>query len=193
MANIDTASWNLLPVCTSLNGRNKSAPICSKNQAVKVKLGETYAPFGAGNFNPEEKVRLNLDISCTESHLAFCRKVDQWALAQLGKDTKQYFKKQLSEAELKQAYRPLATPHERNSIRYADTLRLKIMTEGPNKLRVWNKDKELRQMPEDFRTCKILAVQVTVKSIWLMNSQAGVLLEASDIIVEEPDVSCPFD
>ena len=73
MANIDTSTWNLLPVCTSLNGRNKSAPIACKNEAVKVKLEETYAPFGAGNFNPEEKVRLNLDISCTESHLAFCK------------------------------------------------------------------------------------------------------------------------
>ena len=90
MANIDTSTWNLLPVCTSLNGRNKSAPIACKNEAVKVKLEETYAPFGAGNFNPEEKVRLNLDISCTESHLAFCKKVDEWALKQLAKDTKQY-------------------------------------------------------------------------------------------------------
>jgi hypothetical protein len=193
MANIDTSTWNLLPVCTSLNGRNKSAPICSKNQAVKVKLEETYAPFGASNFNPEEKVRLNLDVSCTESHLAFCKKVDEWALKQLAKDTKQYFKKHLTEAELKQAYRPLATPHEKNGIQYPPTIRLKIMTEGPNKLRVWSKDKELREMPEDFRTCKILAVQVAVKSIWLMNSQAGVLLEASDIIVQEDDVSCPFD
>ena len=38
MANIDT--WNLLPVCTSLNGRNKSAPIACKNESVKVKLEE---------------------------------------------------------------------------------------------------------------------------------------------------------
>ena len=113
MANIDTSTWNLLPVCTSLNGRNKSAPIACKNEAVKVKLEETYAPFGASNFNPEEKVRLNLDISCTESHLAFCNKVDRWALAQLSKDSKQYFRKQLNEAELKQAYRPCATPREK--------------------------------------------------------------------------------
>ena len=192
MTNIDTSTWNLLPVCTSLNGRSKSAPICSKNQAVKVKLDETYAPFGAGNFNPEEKVRLNLDISCTESHLAFCRKIDQWALAQLGKDTKTYFKKQLNEAELKQAYRPCATPHEKNGVQYPPTIRLKIMTEGPNKLRVWTKDKELRELPEDFRNCKITPI-VTVKSIWLMNGQAGVLLETFDIILEEEDISCPFE
>ena len=192
MANIDTSTWNLLPVCTSLNGRSKSAPICSKNQAVKVKLDETYAPFGAGNFNPEEKVRLNLDISCTESHLAFCRKIDQWVLGQLGKDTKTYFKKQLNEAELKQAYRPCATPHEKNGVQYPPTIRLKIMTEGPNKLRVWTKDKELRELPEDFRNCKITPI-VTVKSIWLMNGQAGVLLETFDIILEEEDISCPFE
>ena len=112
MANIDTSTWNLLPVCTSLNGRNKGAPIACRNEAVKVKLEETYAPFGAGNFNPEEKVRLNLDISCNESHIDFCKKVDEWALKQL-KDTKLYFKKQFSEAEHKQAYRPCATPHEK--------------------------------------------------------------------------------
>ena len=193
MANIDTSTWNLLPVCTSLNGRSKSAPICSKNQAVKVKLDETYAPFGAGNFNPEEKVRLNLDISCTESHLAFCRKIDQWVLGQLGKDTKTYFKKQLNEAELKQAYRPCATPHEKNGVQYPPTIRLKIMTSGPNMLRVWTKDKELRELPEDFRNCKIIAAQITVKSIWLMNSQAGILFECSDIILQEEIISCPFE
>ena len=193
MANIDTSTWNLLPICTSLNGRSKSAPICSKNQAVTVKLEETYAPFGAGNFNPEEKVRLNLDISCTESHLAFCKQVDQWALEQLGKNTKQYFKRQLTDAELKQAYRPCATPHQKNDIEYPPTIRLKIMTAGPNCLRVWNEDKGLREMPEDFRNCKIIAAQVTVKSIWLMNSQAGVLFECTDIIAVDQDVSCPFD
>jgi hypothetical protein len=192
MANIDTSTWNLLPVCTSLNGRNKSAPIACKNEAVKVKLEETYAPFGASNFNPEEKVRLNLDISCTESHLAFCKKVDEWALKQLAKDTKTYFKKQLTEAELKQAYRPLATPHEKNGVQYPPTLRLKVMMEGPNKLRCWTKDREQREIPEDFRNTKVTP-QVTVKSIWLMNGQAGVLCECSDVIVQEEDVSCPFD
>ena len=192
MANIDTSTWNLLPVALSLNGRSKSAPIASKNQAVKIVLDETYAPFGASNFNPDEKVRLNLHISCSDSHLAFCKKVDEWALKQLAKDTKTYFKRQLSEAELKQAYRPCATPHEKNGVQYPPTLRLKVMMEGPNKLRCWTKEREQREPPEDFRNCKVTP-QVCVKSIWLHNGQAGVLFECVDIHVVQEDVSCPFD
>ena len=191
MTDIDTSTRNLLPVCTSLNGRNKSAPICSKNQSIKVKLEPSYAPFGASNFNKEETVRLNLDISATESYLAFCEKVDSWALKELAKDTKLYFKRQLSEAELKQAYRPCATPHEKNGVQYAPTIRLKIMMEGPSQIRCWTKEHEPRDPPLDFRNSRLTPL-VTVKSLWLMNNQAGALMECSDVVVEEEDVSCPF-
>ena len=66
------------------------------------------------------------------------------------------------------------------------------MMDGPNKLRVWTKDKELREMPEDFRNCKVTP-EVAVNSIWLMNGQAGLLFECSDVIVEEQDITCPWD
>ena len=192
MADINTAKWQLLPICTSLNGRSKSAPIVCQNETVKVVLEPSHAPFGAGNFNKEETVRLNLDISCNESYLSFCEKVDQWALKQLAKDTKMYFKKQLSEAELKAAYRPCATPHTSQSgVSFPHTIRLKIMTSGPNQVRCWTKDREPRPLPEDWRNCTITP-QATVKSIWLHNGQAGVLCECTDVIVVENDVSCPF-
>ena len=106
-----TTNWHLWPVCTSLNGRNKSAPICEDNKHVKLTLEQTVAPFGAGNFNKEETTRLNLDVSCTESYIAFLEKVDEWAIHQLSKDTKSDFKKQLTETELRAAYRPCATRH----------------------------------------------------------------------------------
>ena len=187
----DTTSWNLLPVCTSLNGRNKSAPITCNNQSIRLKLEPTTAPFGAGNFNKEELVRLNLDLSCTEAITALLTDIDKWAFEQLSKDSKNYFKKQLSATELLAAYRPCATPHEKDGIQYPPTMRLKIMTEGPNKVRCWTPSKELREMPKEFRNC-IITAQATVKSIWLMNGQAGVLFECYDLVVEEQDVSCPF-
>ena len=112
-------------------------------------------------------MRLNLDISCTETYLAFCQKVDQWALKQLAKDAKLYYKKQLSDAELEQAYRPCATPREKNGVQYPHTLRRKVMTAGLNKIHCWTSDREQRAPPEDWRNCR-LTPQVTVKSIWLM-------------------------
>ena len=192
MANLNTAKWLLLPVCTSINGRNKSAPIVCENQSVKLKLEPTTAPFGAGNFNVEEKVRMNLDLSCSESHLKILTQIDEWALKQLSKDSKLYFKKELSDTELRAAYRPCATPHEKNGVAYPPTMRLKIMTDGPNKIRCWTPDRQPRPMPEDWRNCRLTA-QSTVQSIWLMNGAAGVLFQCCDVIVEEQSMDCPWD
>ena len=191
MAIHNTAKWQLLPVCTSLNGRNKSAPIVCENQSVRLKLEPSTAPFGAGNFNVEETVRLNLDLSCKESHLKLLTQIDEWALKQLAKDSKLYFKKELSETELRAAYRPCATPHEKAGVQYPPTMRLKIMTEGPNKIRCWTPDHQPRPMPEEWRNCRLTA-QVVVKSLWIMNGAVGTLFECHDIIVDEEDISCPF-
>ena len=186
-----TKNWHLLPPCVSLNGRNRSALISEDNKHVKLLMEETKAPFGAGNFNVEEKVRMNLDLSCTESMLTTLAQIDEWALAQLRKDTKLYFKKELSETELRGAYRPCATPHEKNGVQYPATVRAKVMLEGTSKLRVWDANKENRDIPLDFRICK-LTPQLTVKSIWLMNGSAGVLMECHDLVCVEEDISCPF-
>ena len=183
--------WQLLPACTSLNGRNRSAPIVFENQSVKITLEPTKAPFNAGNFNAEEIVRLNLDLSCTASYTTFLNSVDKWALRELGKNPTLYFKKDLTPTELKAAYRPCATPHEKNGIQYPETMRVKIMVDGPNKIRCWTPDRQPRPMPEDWRKCT-LTPQIIAKSIWLMNGQAGVLFECQDCIIEDDDVSCPF-
>ena len=186
-----TKNWHLLPPCVSLNGRNRSAPIAQNNKHVKLLMEETTAPFGINNFNADEKIRMNLDLSCTESMLETLAQIDAWALAQLAKDTKLYFKKELSESELRSAYRPCATPHERNGVQYAPTVRAKVMLEGPNKIRVWGPNTEKRDIPVDFRICK-LTPQLTVKSLWLMNGSAGVLFECHDLVCVEEDISCPF-
>ena len=183
--------WQLLPPCTSLNGRNRSAPIAFDNQSVKIALGSTKAPFGSGNFNPEELVRLNLDLSCTAAYTAFLSSVDKWALSELGKNPTLYFKKDLTPTEVKAAYRPCATPHEKNGIQYPETMRMKIMASGNNAIRCWTPERQPRPMPTDWRKCTITP-HVTVKSIWLMNGQAGVLFECHDCVVQEDDISCPF-
>ena len=134
---------------------------------------------------------MNLDLSCTESMLETLAQIDDWALAQLAKDTKLYFKKELSENELRSAYRTCATAHEKGGVQYPATVRAKVMLEGPNKIRCWGPNKEPRDIPLDFRGCK-LTPQLVVKSLWLMNGSAGVLFECLDLIVEEEDISCPF-
>jgi hypothetical protein len=192
MADTNTAKWELLPVCTSLNGRHKSAPICCENHRVAVNLPPTKAPFGASNFDSNEKIRMNLDLSCTDEYTAFLEKVDQWALGELAKAPTKFFKKDLDKTEIRAAYKSCATQHEKNGQRFPDTMRVKIMLEGPNKLRCWTPDRQPREIPEDFRLCTITP-QVVPKSIWLMGgNSAGVLFECYDCIVEEMSVECPF-
>jgi len=192
MANVETKNWSLLPVATSLNGKSKAAPITAGGQRVSFALPPTKAPFGANNFDPLEKVRMNLDVSCTDQYTAFLGKVDKWAVEQLSKDPSKYFKQAKTPTELRAAYRKCATPHEKDGQKYSDTMRLKIMLDGPNKIRCWTPDHQPRDIPTDFRNCTITPF-VSAKSIWLMGgNSAGILWECSDCIVEEEDISCPF-
>ena len=142
MTSSTTASWHLLPTTANIRG-NKSAAICLKgNEAVKVILEQTYAPYGASSFEKTaETVRLNLDLACSESHNKFFNEVDAWVVAQMENDPQSYFKKKMSKSEILAMFKPSCTPHSKDGVEYAQTARTKLNTAGPRAVQCWSVEK----------------------------------------------------
>ena len=154
MAN--AANWKILPTISNVRG-HKSAQIVQEKegicspQVVKIHLGPTRAPFGAGCFNSEEKIRVNLDLECTNTYTELLERIDAWVIDTLAASPELYFKKPLTRDEVIKAYKPSCTPHSKNGIDYSPTMRCKTTLEGPSKVRCWTPERFLRAVPEDWR------------------------------------------
>jgi len=180
---MDTTNWQLGPLVVNQRG-NKSYPISKTDGSpVKLKLAPTTAPFGAGNFNKDEQIKLNLDLKCRDEYLDIGEKIDAWAIKELSKIKKP--------EEVKHMYKSCITPHEKNGITYTPTMRTKIIVAGPNSIKCWNPDKTSREQPVDWKSCLITPI-VTVKAIWMMSNQCGILLQAEHAIIEDLIEECPF-
>ena len=171
MAN--TANWKLLPTISNVRGHKSAQLVCEKKgtcapQIVKMHMDPTRAPFGAGNFNKEDTIRVNLDLECTHTYMEVLGRVDAWVIDTLAANPDLYFKKHLTRDEVIKAYKPSCTPHEKNGVDYAPSMRCKTNLEGPSKVRCWTPDRIQRAVPEDWRRCTITPL-VTFKSIWFMN------------------------
>ena len=130
-------------------------------------------------------------MSCTESYKTILNEIDGWVISKLAADPKAYFKKQLSRDEVKAMYKPSVTPHSKNGVDYAPTLRCKINAEGPRQIKCWGVDRVSRPLPEEWRGCTLQPI-VTVRGVWFMSGMCGVTYEVANIIVEEASEECSF-
>ena len=187
-----TANWQLLPITCNARG-NKTAGIVCDNKVIKVKLDETKAPFGAGLWQQKpEDTRLNLDLACNERYLKFLETVDEWAIDQLAQRSAEYFKAPKTKDEIRAIFKPSATPHEKNGISYAPTMRAKMNIAGANCIKCWSDSKASRNQPDDWRNCT-LTPEVLIKGLYFMAGGVGVVYECHNIVVveDEPE-ECPF-
>ena len=171
-----------------------------KLSSISLKNGDPYrlnltkflrAPFGAGSWDKNENVRLNLDLSLTDELVDFFNKLDAQIIALLASKSTTYFRKNLTKEEIVAIYKPSATPHEKEGMKYPHTLRTKITTVGPKAVKCWTEDKVERALPADWRSCEIRP-QLVVRSIWFMSNQVGVTYETTNALIREEVAECPF-
>ncbi len=111
------ATWTLAnPVVGAKGG--KTSAIAERGEAPVHNCERFYkAPFGAGSWSAEEKLRLNLDLAIDDELTAWLEKVDDAVIALLAAKSSTFFKKCLSKAEIKAQFKPSATPHGLSSSR----------------------------------------------------------------------------
>ena len=188
---MDIANWNLASPLVGAKG-GKTSAIAVNGEAPLVNISKFYkSPLGAGSWNAEEKVRLNLDLAIDDELEEWLEKVDTHVISLLAAKSPTYFKKNLTKDEVKQQFKPSATIHVKDGTSYPSTLRTKIMVAGPRAIRCWTPEKVERHMPDDWRLCQVRP-QLLIKNVWFMNMQCGVTFECQNCVIKEFSPECPF-
>ena len=183
----DLPAITLGEVVVSTKG-GKSVPILSDGQPLVWTPELQQVAYEPTAFNGEEVSRVNLVMRVTPGAKEDLAALDVRLLNLAVQNSQKIFGKQLSEAEVMARWSPLVKVSEKG---YAPTFKCKINLSGKNAVRCWTEDKELRPMPLEWVQCSVQP-RILVKGLWVMSKEIGVLLEASDVLVQEAERSCPF-
>ena len=182
--------WRFWPICTSHQGNKHCRITLPDNGPIKIHLRDSFCPYDASRYNQAD-TKLNLDIALDEESVKKFEAIDEWVIDKLAADPMQYFKQNLSRDQIKLMFKKSVRQHEKDGKTYTPTLRCKIVECGAYPTRCWNKNKEKVPHPEIWKNHKIEPI-VTIKNLWFMSAQAGVLYGIDDCIIEQQDETCPF-
>ena len=183
-------NWRFWPLCTSVQGNKYCRITLPDNTSITISLCDCFCPYNALRYT-ETDCKMNLDVALDEESVKKFEAIDEWAIDKLAADPMQYFKQNLSREQIKLMFKKSVRQHEKDGKLYSPTLRCKIVETGPYPTRCWNKDKEKVPRPEIWQNYKIDAI-VTIKNLWFMSAQAGVLYGIDDCIIEQQDETCSF-
>ena len=74
---------------------------------------------------------------------------------------------------------------------YPALLRTKINVGGSKTCRFWNMFGKRIEAPENMKEC-MLVPRVVVRSLWVMGSECGLIIEVTDMMYDEKEEECPF-
>ena len=190
-------SWVVGPIATNSRGA-KSAQILSHGQPPVKRLGTAadplQTPFGASNWdgNSRHTIEFNLpkaDGNCVAAELhEWLEQLDAWAKKTLHKESARFFKRQLSEKEVAQMYQSVIKKHEKDGTQYPDTVRCKFTV---SRLNHWSVHHKPREAPADYKACDLVPM-IQVKNFYFGANQVGLVLELTDLLVQEQVRECPF-
>ena len=184
-------SWVVGPIATTNRGA-KSANILTEFGIPPVKRLATASdplttPYGASTFD-SHTTRHNIDFTIDKPLQQWLQELDQWAQKMLLKESPRFFKKQLSKEEVAQMYQSTIKKHEKDGTQYPDTVRCKFTV---SRLNHWSVHHKPREAPADYKACDLVPM-IQVKNFYFGANQVGLVLELTDILVQEQVRECPF-
>jgi hypothetical protein len=195
---VDVKLWDISSLEVNKNGGKSCYIYASSDDKTSPRIqlcqdGEAQlkSPFGLNSYNDSQTNRKNLEFSIVTPALeAFFRKVDEFALQTAKENSERWFKKTLSEDEIKSMYKPCLTENVNG---YPPTVRSKIaITSATTKTRIWkvtdlaNNTREYEVgVPEDLNRNNRYIPIIAVAGVFFMQRIFGVSLTCTDIMVFE--------
>ena len=185
-----TQTYQLTDVHINATRGAKSAVLtCKTGQVVFVASTACEAPFGATNFDRDvTAVRQNLELRVTKEQEEYFSAFDAWAVEYLSANSEHLFKKQLTEAQIKESYHSPVKPSEK----YDPLLRTKINSSGNYATRFWDTESKALAYPACLKGVQLIP-RLHISHLWIMGSSCGFAVNVTDLRLEEvPIVECPF-
>ncbi len=185
-----TQTYQLNDVIISASkGAKSAALVCGEGPVVFTASKACEAPFGVNNFDGDTTaVRQNLKLRATKDLVEYFADFDAWAVGYLAANSERLFKKQLTEAQIKETYHSPVKPSEK----YDPLLRTKINTSGNYATRFWDTESKAIAYPASLKGVQLIP-RLHVSHLWIMGSSCGFAINCTDLRLEEvPVVECPF-
>ena len=186
-ATIDLPAISLGDLVVSGKGA-KSSPLSYIGRPVTWTPGPQGVAYEPSSFSGEDTSRVNLVMRPPPETLRQLEQLDEAIVRLATQQSAKLFGKALSEAEVRARYSPVV---KRNDKGYPPSFKCKINVAGRNMVRCWDLAKNPRDLPASWITCAV-SPKLTLRSLWMMSKEFGVLIEASDVLVDEAAEECPF-
>jgi hypothetical protein len=182
------SNWSLADVHLNAKGAKTCQLTAGGRPMHRSSGGFCSAPFGPSNFDKDPlATRQNLELRIPADLETYFDEVDSWMLSYLETNSMRIFKKELSKEQVRDAYHPTV----KRQGDYPPLLRLKIDSAGRRACRYWTVDQKTRDAPEDWRGAE-LKVMFHLSHLWIMGTSCGLVLNATDLLVQESSSAFPF-
>lgn len=191
MSTLDTSAFSLGDVVVSGKGARQIPLLFGDGESVI-----TWCPrdamqvlFEPSAFNDPSASRVNLCLSASPAIAQCLHDFHEWLVNTVALESKRLFGVALSVEDVRARMQPMLRTHEASG---SQSLRVKLSLAGRSRVRLWDTAKNPISPPASWTHCTA-KLKIRLKAIWLMGkSDMGVLCEASDIMLDEADVQCPF-
>ncbi len=187
MASIDPVTLSMGDVVTNLKGA-KTIPLSANGTPAVWTPEFCQVAFQPTAFGGEDVPRVNLVMKVSEEVICTLTALDHYLMGLLSVNSAKVFGKDMTIDEVKARFSPSIKTSEKG---YSSTFKCKIMLEGKGAVKCWDMEKQKRDAPEDWTLCRVRP-KITVKNLWLMSREVGILFECSDVQIDESPVACPF-
>ena len=185
-----TQTYQLNDVLISASKGAKSATlVCGDGPVFFLASKACEAPFGANTFDGDTTaVRQTMELRATKELVEYFADFDAWAVGYLAANSERLFKKQLTEAQIKDQYHsPL-----KHSEKYDPLLRTKVNTSGGRATRFWDTEGKVMAYPASLKGA-LLVPKLHISHMWIMGTSCGFAVNVTDMRLEDvPSVACPF-
>ena len=188
MANIDLTTLCMGDVVTNLKGA-KTIPLSANGAPIVWTPDFCQVAFQPSAFGGEDVSRVNLVMKVSEEVICALTALDFYIMGLLSVNSVKIFGKDMTIDEVKARFSPSIKTSDKG---YSSSFKCKIVLgEGKGAVKCWDMEKEKREVPEDWTLCRVKP-KITLKNLWLMSREVGILFECSDVQIDESPVACPF-
>ena len=148
-------------------------------------------PFEPSAFNNPEATRVNLVFNAAPGSATVdsLTRLDEWSANILAERSEALLGQKVSREEMAKRFIPSVKTHEASGMM---TWRVKMNLTGKSQTRLWDTFRNSLSSPPDCWTVCTAKCRVRVKGIWIMAREYGLILEASDCMLDAAAAECPF-
>ena len=170
----------------------KQIPISLDGESVLWQPKEWLTiPFEPSAYNNPEATRVNLVFNAApgSATVESLRALDERSVNILAEHSEALLGQKISKEEMYKRFQLSVKTHEASGMM---TWKVKMNTSGKTQTRLWDTFRNSLSCPPDCWTVCTAKCRVRVKGFWMMARELGLILEASDCMLDAAAAECPF-